>query len=317
MRADRLVAALLVLQARGRVTAAELADELEISERTARRDLEALALAGIPVYSRAGRNGGWSLIGGARTDLSGLTAEEARTLFLIAGPSSAVTPEAKAALRKLVQALPETFRADAQAAASAIVLDPASWGATTAPRPRHLDVLQKAVVDGVQVRLRYADRTRTETERTVHPLGLVAKGNVWYMIANTDAGLRTFRVGRVRSVEVTDRSVERPEDFDLAETWKSVVATVEEFRAAYRAVVLVEPWVVYPLRGQFGPNLAVGETAADGRVEVEIGAFSAEHIAGQIAGYGQCVEVLRPDEVRHELARIGSELVTRYGHFSD
>jgi predicted DNA-binding transcriptional regulator YafY len=137
------------------------------------------------------------------------------------------------------------------------------------------------------------------------------------MIANTDAGLRTFRVGRVRSVEVTDRSVERPEDFDLAETWKSVVATVEEFRAAYRAVVLVEPWVVYPLRGQFGPNLAVGETAADGRVEVEIGAFSAEHIAGQIAGYGQCVEVLRPDEVRHELARIGSELVTRYGHFSD
>src|SRR5687768_3395422 len=128
VRADRLVAALLILQARGRVTAADLAEELEISERTARRDLEALAMAGIPVYSQPGRNGGWSLLGGARTDLSGLTAAEARTLFLVAGPSSAVTPEAKAALRKLVRALPETFRAEAEAAAAAVVLDPTTWG---------------------------------------------------------------------------------------------------------------------------------------------------------------------------------------------
>ena len=145
MRADRLVATLLILQARGRVTAAELADELEISERTARRDLEALAMAGIPVYSQAGRNGGWSLVGGARTDLSGLTEDEARTLFLVAGPSAAITPEAKAALRKLVHALPETFRADAEAAASAVVLDAARWGATVPVAPRHLDVLQRAV----------------------------------------------------------------------------------------------------------------------------------------------------------------------------
>jgi predicted DNA-binding transcriptional regulator YafY len=92
VRADRLVAALLVLQAKGRITAAELARELEISERTARRDLEALALAGIPVYSQPGRGGGWELVGGARTDLSGLTADEARALFLIAGPSGASPP---------------------------------------------------------------------------------------------------------------------------------------------------------------------------------------------------------------------------------
>src|ERR687892_2771920 len=155
MRADRLVAALLVLQARGRVTAAELAAELEISVKTARRDLEALSMAGIPVYSQAGRGGGWSLLGGARTDLSGLTAAEARTLFLVAGPSSAATPEVKAALRKLVRALPETFRAGAEAAASAVVLDPASWDRAQPPPPIHLDALQRAVVDGVQVRLGY------------------------------------------------------------------------------------------------------------------------------------------------------------------
>src|SRR5580692_275119 len=100
MRADRLVAALLVLQSKGRVTAADLARELEVSERTARRDLEGLAMAGIPVYSQPGRNGGWTLLGGARTDLSGLTAAEARTLFLIAGPAAA-TPAVRTALRKL------------------------------------------------------------------------------------------------------------------------------------------------------------------------------------------------------------------------
>src|ERR687895_118902 len=153
MRADRLVAELLILQARGRVTAAELADELEISERTARRDLEALAIAGIPVYSQPGRGGGWSLVGGARTDLTGLTAAEARTLFLVAGPSSAVTP---------------------------------------------------------QVRLGYTDARGAVSDRVVHPLGLVSKGTTWYLVADTDAGLRTFRVWRVRSVGLLDEPPPRP-----------------------------------------------------------------------------------------------------------
>ena len=128
MRADRLVATLLLMQARGRVTAAEVAEELEVSVATARRDLEALSAAGIPVYPQPGRGGGWSLVGGARTDLSGLTAAEAQALFLLVGPAAAVAPEVKAALRKLARALPDTFRADAEAAAEAVVIDPARWG---------------------------------------------------------------------------------------------------------------------------------------------------------------------------------------------
>src|SRR5262249_20613896 len=198
------------------------------SVKTARRDLEALAMAGIPVYSQAGKGGGWQLLGGARTDLSGLTAAEARTLFLVAGPSAAVTPEAKTALRKLVKGLPETFRADAEAAASAVVLDPAHWGAAAPTPPHHLEVLQRAVIDGVQVRLAYTDRRRAETERTVHPLGLVAKGSTWYLLAHTDAGLRTFRLGRVRSLTLTAEPVGRPEGFDLARPWQPVGATVRE-----------------------------------------------------------------------------------------
>ena len=127
MRADRLVAILLLLQSRTQVTAAEVAAELEISERTARRDLDALSMAGVPVYSKQGRNGGWQLVGGAKTDLSGLTAAEARALFLVAGTASS-TPEVKAALRKLVRALPEPFRTGAEAASNAVVVDPTALG---------------------------------------------------------------------------------------------------------------------------------------------------------------------------------------------
>src|SRR3954469_2814961 len=128
MRADRLVAILLMLQARGQVTAAEVAEELEVSERTARRDLEALGTAGLPIYSQQGRGGGWRLVGGGKTDLSGLNAAEARALFLVAGPSSTATPELRAALRKLVRALPESFRTQAEAASTALVVDPLGWG---------------------------------------------------------------------------------------------------------------------------------------------------------------------------------------------
>ena len=314
MRADRLVATLLILQAKGRVTAAEVAEQLEVSERTARRDLDALGMAGIPVYSQQGRGGGWSLLGGARTDLSGLTGPEARALFLVAGPSSSATPEIKAALRKLVRALPESFRADAEAAATAIVVDPASWGrATPGPPPRHLEALQRAVVDGVQVRLGYAGRDRPPGERTIHPLGLVAKSSVWYLVAGTDLGQRTFRLSRVTSVTLTDDPVERPEGFDLAEAWRSIAATVDERRAAFKVSALAEGRMVGVLRGMFGARLKVGGPAPDGRIEVEIGGHSAQMVAAELAGFGTAVEVTDPPEARDHLAWLGAVLTRCYG----
>ncbi|MGB5936122.1 MAG: WYL domain-containing protein, partial [Ornithinimicrobium sp.] len=207
MRSDRLVAILLMLQRREQVSAPEVAKELEVSERTARRDLDALAMSGIPVYSIQGRGGGWRLLGGARTDLSGLTHSEARALFLVAGPAATANPAVKTALRKLVRALPETFQAHAEAAASSLILDPQQWGKarTTQPPPRFLEDLQNAVIRGVQVRLRYVDRAGVETDRTVHPLGIVAKGRSWYLIAHTETGQRTLRIDRVSSADPTDR----------------------------------------------------------------------------------------------------------------
>lgn len=315
MRADRLVAILLMLQARGKVTATEVAEELEISERTARRDLEALGTAGLPIYSQQGRNGGWRLLGGGRTDLSGLNAAEARALFLVAGPSSAATPEVKAALRKLVRALPETFRSDAQAASAAIVVDPTAWGRSPSarPAPPHLEALQHAVIEGEQLQLGYVARDRSTSSRVVHPLGLAAKGQVWYLVADTEAGLRTFRVDRVTDLEPIGQPVVRPEGFDLADAWRMITSEVDERRGSTRARGLAQPDVVPLMRMLFGNLLRIGPTVADGRVEVEVGSSDAHALAGQLAGLGRRVELHEPPEVLDRLAAIAEELTALYG----
>ncbi len=308
MRADRLVAALLVLQARGRITAAKLAEELEISERTARRDLEGLALAGIPVYSQPGRGGGWELVGGARTDLSGLTADEARALFLIAGPSGA-TPEVRAALRKLVQALPATFREHAEAAASAVVHDPSSWDHSAPAVPEHLEELQQAVIEGVQVELDYRGRDGRASSRTVHPLGLVVKNNTWYLVADTAAGERTFRVSRVRSLRLTTEPAVRPDGFDLAAAWRSIVTSVDAQRAPVRVHVRADARTVDVLGWMFGGRVDVGAVGDDGRTDVELRAQSEEMVARQLAGFADGIDVVAPANVRRHLADIGRGLV--------
>jgi predicted DNA-binding transcriptional regulator YafY len=313
MRADRLVATLLLLRARGRLTAAQLASELEVSLKTARRDLEALAAAGVPVFSQSGRGGGWSLLDEWRTDLSGLTAAEARALFLIAGPSASASPEAKAALRKLTHALPEAFRQEASAAAGAVVIDPARWGGRVDPTPPLLVVLERAVIQGVQARIVYASRSSTPTERVVHPLGLAQKGSVWYLLAATPRGLRTFRASRIRTVALTTDPVDRPPDFDLPAAWKQVVAQTDSRRRAVRAVVRVDRRQLAALREQFGADLTSELPLDDGRYEVTIHRQSAEILGDELAGWGADLEVIAPVAVRDRLAQIGAELVARYG----
>ena len=179
------------------MTAAELAEELEVSVKTARRDLEALAAAGVPLYSLPGCRGGWQLIGGARTDLTGLSEPETRALFFLVGPAAEVSPAAKTALRKLLQALPAPFRDAAWASSSTVVVDDAAWGGMGSRRdPQHLDSLRQAIVERRQVELAYADRDGRTSTRTISPLGVVKKGHTWYLLADTDGGQRTFRVGQ-------------------------------------------------------------------------------------------------------------------------
>ena len=313
MRADRLVAVLLLLQQREQVTAAQVASELEISERTARRDLEALGLAGLPVYSVAGRHGGWRLAGGGRTDLSGLSAAEAQALFMVAGPSAGATPELRAALRKLVRALPEPFREAAERAGSSVVIDQRAWGQREHdPRtPPLLDAVRDGVVHGRQMALAYTSRTGEATRRTVEPLGLAAKAGRWYLVADTEAGMRTFRVDRIVDVEPTGRAVVVPLGFDLTQAWALIADRVEELRRPVVAEALVPEERVAIVAFVLGDRLRIGTRVADGRVEVD-GSHPRE-LASELAGFGEWLEVTSPPLVRDELLRIGRELVTRYG----
>ena len=298
MRADRLVAALLTLQARGRVTAAQLADELEVSVATARRDLEALSAAGIPVYPQIGRGGGWRLLGGARTDLSGLTGPEARALFLLVGPAASVDPDAKAALRKLVRALPESFRSDAAAAADAIVLDPGEWGLPPAERPVLLPVLEEAVVQRRRVRVRYAAWNREPVDRLVDPWGLVRKRERWYLLGAVDGAERTYRVDRMLDAVVTDEPAERPAD-------------LERRRADASATVIADAGIVPLLRTQFGQRAVEEAEIDDLRSRVLVTAPTEQLLARGLAGWAEYVEVIEPTSLREELLRLGRVLLER------
>ncbi|GAA1597269.1 MULTISPECIES: helix-turn-helix transcriptional regulator [Kribbella] len=311
MRADRLVAVLLLMQARGRVTAAEVAAELEISVATARRDLEALSTAGIPVYPQPGRNGGWQLVGGARTDLSGLSATEAQALFLLVGPAASIAPDAKAALRKLVRALPDTFREHAQAAAEAVVIDSARWGEHVKERPELVRQLQDAVVRRERVRLVYSGRGRDPSERVVEPLGLVDKDDVWYLVAGTADGRRTFRVDRVATAEPTGDSFERPDDFELSSAWAEIVERMEERRSGLTATVLMDERFVWVMQDRLGRNCELDGTVGD-RARVKVTAPTPLMIAQHLAGWGGSIEVVDPPSVQAELARLGRELTNRY-----
>ncbi|WP_040810072.1 helix-turn-helix transcriptional regulator [Nocardia concava] len=312
MRADRLVATLLFMQTRERVTATEVATELEVSVATARRDLEALSAAGIPVYSQPGRGGGWSLIGGARTDLSGLTASEAQALFLLLGPLATAAPATRSALRKLLRALPQPFRLEAEAAAGAVVVDAAGWGRGDTEMPALVDELQRAVVRRRRIAFDY-DRRGQRTRRLVDPFGLVDKDGIWYLVAGTERGQRTFRVDRIAALEVTDEIAHRPPDFDLSTAWSEVVEEVERHRSTLAATVLIPAALAPVLRDRQGRHCVLDGQADDGRVRARITAPTPLDIAQQLAGWGATVEVLEPESVRAELARLGTELVERYG----
>jgi predicted DNA-binding transcriptional regulator YafY len=369
----------MLLQTRGQVTAAEVAEELEISERTARRDLDALGMAGLPIYSLQGRNGGWRLAGDGKIDLSGLSAPEVRALFLLAGPAAA-TPEIKAALRKLVRALPEPMRADAQAATTAVIVETGGWDRNSTQQnravPEFLEVVQNAVITGMQATLAYVARDGSSSTRNVHPLGVAAQGSIWYLVADTENGMRTFRVDRMRAFDLTKESVVRPEGFVLSEAWKLITDQVNEKRLPMTAHCLVAPNRIPLLRARLGTRLRIGgpvgsatsnvrsldggsldvrsldggslnlqpsdvaaqangkpsndglregsgkshatepssqrTKAADGRIEIEVRGFNEIVLAGDLAGFGNLLEVLEPTALRERLAQVAKELLSLY-----
>src|SRR3954454_22221113 len=229
VRAGRLVSILLLLQTRGHMTAEQLARELEVSVRTIYRDVDALSIAGVPIYADRGPLGGIRLVDGYRTRLTGLTTQEAETLFLsgLPGPAAelGLGTVVTAARLKVLAALPTELRARASRLVERFHLDAAGWFQASEPVP-HLSTLAEAVWETQRVRIDY-ERGDRLVERTMEPLGLVLKAGVWYVVASTDGQIRTYRISRVAGATALEERFERPASFDLASTWAESSAAYE------------------------------------------------------------------------------------------
>ncbi|GAB2528170.1 helix-turn-helix transcriptional regulator [Paramicrobacterium agarici] len=309
MRADRLIRVLFVLQSRESVTAAQLAVELETSVATARRDLEALSMSGVPVYPQPGRGGGWRLLGGARTNLTGLTESESTALFALLGKAQGGAREAASAIQKLLAALPATFRHNAQRAIGSTLDDGAAWGDAPTSTPAEVSTLQRAISHERAIHLGY----RAHPASAATPLGVATRGGHWYLLADPGAGPRMYRVDRIRDLSILDSDAPPRPGFDLSRAWADAVAAVESLRGASSAEVLVDDDAVAAFVRRFGRQASVQDAVGNGRVRVEARAQSTEALAEQLAGWAAVIEVVGPSEVRRALADLGRRLVNRYG----
>lgn len=318
MRADRLLSIVLLLQVNRRLTARELAEKMEVSERTILRDMEALGMAGIPVVAERGAGGGWSLMEGYRTDLTGLSESEVQALFLT-GPARVLADlklekAAEAALLKLLAGLPAIFRRGAEAARRRIHVDVAGWRSAEDAVP-HLPAIQEAVWQERKLALRYQKGYGEEAvERVVDPLGLVAKGSLWYLAAAVEGQVRCYRVSRVLEARLVDEPAVRPEGFDLAAWWEQSSADLKASVPRYHATVRVHPEILPRMRHalRFARIETMGEPEKDGWTTVEIRFQFEEDAVEYVLSFGPRIEAVAPPELRERVAWMAAEVSGLY-----
>jgi predicted DNA-binding transcriptional regulator YafY len=319
MRASRLVTLLLLLQTRGRLTAAELARELEVSERTVHRDVEALSEAGVPIYAERGPHGGVQLVDGYRTRLTGMTGDEAEALFLsgLPGPAAelGLGTVMTAAQLKVLAALPGELRARASRLVERFYLDAAGWFHGDEPVPQ-LSVLAEAVWDARPVTIDY-ERGDQRVSREIEPLGLVLKAGTWYTVARFEGEPRTYRVSRVVAARLGDGHFERPDEFDLAAFWTESSAAYEREVMRLPVVIRIAPDKLERLAEFVGWRAIegaeeLGEPDPDGWKRVRLRLDWPEEVPGKLLGIGGDLEVLEPPEVRAELVALASGAVARH-----
>ncbi|WP_151770307.1 helix-turn-helix transcriptional regulator [Streptomyces abyssomicinicus] len=308
MRASRLVTLLLLLQHRGRMTARQLAGELEVSVRTVYRDVEALGAAGIPLYGESGHAGGYRLVDGYRTRLTGLTADEAQAAFLAALPGTAAElglGEALATAQlKLSAALPAELREHAARTQERFLLDAPGWYGDTDPVP-HLPAVAAAVWTRRAVVLRYRRwRAPEEIERRVEPYGLVLKAGRWYTVAGGPTGVRTYRVDQILELRPLDEEFTAPDGFRLAAYWSSHLAGFRARLHTAEALVRLTP--------EGARRLGVTPAAGGGWTEARVPIESVDHAHREFLRLGADVEVMAPAELCDRIAETARTLAERY-----
>lgn len=330
MRADRLLSIMLLLRTHTRLTAAELAGRLEVSERTVLRDVEALSSAGVPVYAERGRHGGFALLPGFRADVTGLADTEAQVLFAHLGLDTfgdlGLSREIRSALDKLAAGAPERLAAPAGRLREVLHVDRRRWFA--APDDvTHLPVLRRAATDRRRVRLAYrSPRDDEPVTRTVDPLGLVENGNRWYLVGYHRGEPRTWRLARVRRVQVLDEPARLPPGAGLVTVWEDLRRRFETapgpaVSAHLRVSVSAEADVrtaLQPLLAagelrmidRSGPDTPVGEP---GTVDLTGDFRLARAVVGVCLGLAPEVEIVGPPALREQAAMAAAVAVRRYG----
>jgi predicted DNA-binding transcriptional regulator YafY len=315
----------MLLQARGRMTAGALARELEVSERTIYRDVDALSVSGVPIYGDRGPDGGYALLDSYRTSLTGLTEHEVRALFMLSIPAPladlGVDGELRTALHKLAAALPDTRRGDEERVRRRIHLDATWWSPEHEPVP-HLSTAHKAVWEDRRLFIRYrqAFGAPAVIERLVDPYGLVAKAGVWYLVCARNERVRVHRVSRLLHARLSDERFVRPLDFDLRAFWEGWCAQ-RQSESYYPALVRVAPTFVEWLPHFFGEGVRAaiaqaGPPDEEGWITLELRFDNLWDARNRLLACGRGVEVLEPDPLRLSILDYARQIVDLYtnGH---
>lgn len=317
MRASRLLSILMLLQSRGRVTADALAEEFEVSVRTIYRDVDELSAAGIPVQSDRGPGGGFKLLDGYRTKLTGLASDEAEALLMIGmpGPAAALGlgSAATKARGKLLASLPLALSEGAGRIGARFHLDPIDWY-RAAESVEHVPTMARAVLDQHVVAMKYESWTSTRVW-LVEPLGLVLKAGAWYVVATSANKARTFKVSNIQTLEVQETTFKRPVNFDLAGYWSNSLKRFESglrpAKASLRASVTgMKRLSALGAYAALAVNAASVEDA-DGWARLTLPIENIEQAALLLLGIGPEIDVLKPVELRERLRTLALEVVRR------
>jgi predicted DNA-binding transcriptional regulator YafY len=299
------------------MAARELAQRLEVSERTIHRDMEALSGAGVPVVAERGSGGGWSLLDDYRTDLTGLNLTEIQALFLNTPArflaDLGLDKASDAALVKLLAALPAAHRRDAEYMRQRIHIDMAGWHASNED-VSCLPILQDAIWQERKLRLTYRRGDDTSVERVVDPLGLVAKGSAWYLAASVEGEFRTYRVSRVREAVLLDEPCVRPKDFDLAVSWGQSTADFVANLPRYAATVRVSPEMFARLNfvWRYARIQRTEPPDSGGWVTVHVLFHFEQDACENVLSCGPHIEVIDPPELREQVIQAAERIVALY-----
>ncbi|WP_409276115.1 helix-turn-helix transcriptional regulator [Neobacillus sp. SCS-31] len=319
MRADRLMNIMILLQNRGKMTAKELANELEVSDRTILRDMDALSTAGVPIVSDRGKKGGWRLLDNFRSKLSGLNTDDIKTLFLF--PSRklledlGLNSQAIDTRQKLLAAIPGTFRDEAQAMWERIHIDSGTWRQSK-EKVHALNTVQQAVWDSKKLKIHYEQVDGEQKERLIEPLGLVAKGNKWYLVAAKNGELRNYRVSRIHNAKVENETFKRPLNFNLAAYWEQSKVEFVQNLPKYDVQVEIHPEIIKRINytGKFVKVIETENPIVDKWIPATLRFNDEQEAIEFILGFANKIKVVSPKDLPDKVVSLAKSVIDFYNN---